>query len=118
MDNKEIRKVLLYLADCTSLVEAVQDLPDCNTCGKLKICKYAPKWGEHVRTNCPLWAEDKKRTIKYTVPVETVGDTAIPEKRSKGTWINNMNGTFKCDQCGCEHGRSNFCPNCGARMER
>lgn len=33
-----------------------------------------------------------------------------------GEWIDNHNGTFTCDQCGCKHSRSGFCPNCGADM--
>lgn len=34
----------------------------------------------------------------------------------QGKWTDNHNGTFACDQCGCKHSRSNFCPNCGADM--
>lgn len=34
-----------------------------------------------------------------------------------GKWVNNTNGTYECSECGCKHGRSNFCPNCGAEME-
>jgi len=33
-----------------------------------------------------------------------------------GQWINNQNGTFECDQCGCKHSKSRFCPDCGAKM--
>ena len=40
------------------------------------------------------------------------------KKRVDGHWINNQNGTFECDQCGCKHSRSKWCPNCGARMDR
>lgn len=46
---------------------------------------------------------------------------ALEEPERKGRWVNG-----KCDQCG-EHApfwsmattyhKSNFCPNCGARME-
>ena len=34
----------------------------------------------------------------------------------KGHWINNQNGTYTCDKCGGKHSRSNYCPNCGAKM--
>lgn len=33
-----------------------------------------------------------------------------------GRWINNQNGTYTCDSCGCKHSRSRYCPNCGAKM--
>lgn len=43
---------------------------------------------------------------------------ALPSAEAvQGEWIDNHNGTFTCDQCGCKHSRSNFCPNCGARMK-
>ena len=34
-----------------------------------------------------------------------------------GHWIDNHNGTFVCDRCGCRHSKSNYCPNCGVEME-
>ena len=37
--------------------------------------------------------------------------------KNVGHWINNMNGTFECDNCGCKHSKSKFCPDCGKRME-
>lgn len=42
---------------------------------------------------------------------------ALSADRPTGEWIENHNGTFTCDQCGCKHSKSNYCPNCGARME-
>ena len=39
------------------------------------------------------------------------------EERKMGKWIDNINGIYSCDQCGTRRGRSNFCPNCGAKME-
>ena len=36
--------------------------------------------------------------------------------RPTGEWVDNRNGTFTCDQCGCKHSKSNYCPNCGTRM--
>ena len=37
-------------------------------------------------------------------------------KQKMGHWINNQNGTFECDQCGCKHSKSRFCPDCGTEM--
>jgi hypothetical protein len=39
-----------------------------------------------------------------------------PEQKT-GQWVDNHNGTYTCDSCGCKHSRSKFCPNCGAEME-
>ena len=33
----------------------VLKLPDCNTCVRRKVCKYAPGWGEWVRINCMFY---------------------------------------------------------------
>ena len=33
-----------------------------------------------------------------------------------GHWMDNHNGTYTCDECGCNHSRSNYCPDCGCRM--
>lgn len=35
----------------------VEDLPSCNTCALVKTCSAAPKWGEPVRINCPLYVK-------------------------------------------------------------
>ena len=40
----------------------------------------------------------------------------IEPERKTGKWVNNTNGTYECSECGCKHGRSNYCPNCGAMM--
>ena len=41
---------------------------------------------------------------------------SVTPTRPHGKWIDNHNGTFECDRCGCKHSRSNYCPNCGADM--
>ena len=46
---------LRCLANYLESYESLIDLPNCNDCGILKHCKYAPKLGERVRINCPLW---------------------------------------------------------------
>lgn len=40
-----------------------------------------------------------------------------PQEPKTVHWIYNQNGTFTCDNCGCKHSKSNFCPNCGAEMK-
>ena len=39
---------------------------------------------------------------------------ALEQEPKTGRWINNQNGTYTCDKCGCKHSRSNYCPNCGS----
>ena len=41
---------------------------------------------------------------------------SVHPKQRTGRWIDNKNGTYTCDSCGCKHSRSKFCPNCGARL--
>lgn len=68
------------------------------------------------------WCQDCKEydTEKHCCPRfnrvirETV--TEVRAEQKTGKWVNNRNGTYECSECGCRHGRSNFCPNCGARM--
>ena len=42
---------------------------------------------------------------------------ALEQEPKTGKWINNRNGTFTCDQCGCKHSNAKYCPNCGTKME-
>lgn len=35
------------------MLREIISLPNCNDC-KNKDCEYKPKWGEHIRYNCPL----------------------------------------------------------------
>ena len=60
-----------------------------------------------------------KREGVEVVDIKTYNVISAPtvEERKTGKWIENQNGTYKCDQCGCKHSKSNYCPNCGARME-
>ena len=41
--------------------------------------------------------------------------SVYPAQRN-GRWIDNKNGTYTCESCGCKHSRSKFCPDCGCRM--
>ena len=49
---------------------------------------------------------------KYLSAIALMEDNETCE----GKWVNNQNGTYTCDQCGCKHSRSNYCPDCGAKM--
>ena len=58
----------------------------------------------------------------WNVPITKVADfisgfeMGKERFRRRGHWINNQNGTFECDNCGCRHSESNYCPDCGADM--
>ena len=41
------------------MLHETMSLPNCNDC-KNKDCEYKPKWGEHIRYNCPLHNADRK----------------------------------------------------------
>lgn len=51
----------------------------------------------------------------YQIIDKHIGDNVKPHQT--GHWIDNHNGTFACDVCGCKHSKSNYCPNCGAEMK-
>ena len=68
---------------------------------------------------------DEARKIKASASVlvilnrfiDSINAQPTIEERKMGKWIDNINGIYSCDQCGTRRGRSNFCPNCGAKME-
>lgn len=44
--------------------------------------------------------------------------TVDAEPTRYGKWIEVGSLSCRCDQCGCKNNReSNYCPNCGARMD-
>lgn len=43
-----------------SVFERITAHGDCNDCGKVKECQFAPKCGEDTRYNCPLWRGSQK----------------------------------------------------------
>lgn len=34
-----------------------------------------------------------------------------------GSWQDNHNGTYICSVCGCKASKTNYCGNCGAKMD-
>lgn len=40
---------------------------NCYSCIRGESCQWAPKWGEHIRVNCPHWKEeiDGSETKEY-----------------------------------------------------
>lgn len=49
-----------YAAECIRYYERTAAQPCCNDCGDVLRCGYAPKAGQAVRINCPLWVEAKE----------------------------------------------------------
>lgn len=56
-ERLKLRQTLLYLADVMVAVDDMREMHDCNDCGIVRKCAYAPKPGQVVRSNCPLWEE-------------------------------------------------------------
>ena len=48
------------LAEWLKLLKRILDSGDCNDCAMLNSqCRYAPKWGEQVRYNCPFYSKER-----------------------------------------------------------
>lgn len=60
---EEIKSTLYGLIDMIDYYERVASLPDCNDCGGNNMCMYAPKPGQQVRINCPLWSGTQKEDM-------------------------------------------------------
>lgn len=49
------------LAEWLKLLKRILDSGDCNDCAMLhRQCRYAPRWGEQVRYNCPFYSREKQ----------------------------------------------------------
>ena len=77
--------------------------------------------GSELRDKIELYSELTGEN-GWNVPVARVADfisgfeMGKERFRKRGRWINYKNGTFECSNCGCKHSKSNYCPNCGAKM--
>lgn len=52
---------LLYLAEVLSSYKEIVELGSCNDCAIKKYCQVAPKWGQPVRYNCPLYQKEEEK---------------------------------------------------------
>jgi hypothetical protein len=51
------------LAEYLKLLKRILDSGDCNDCAMLhRQCRYAPKWGEQVRYNCPFYSRESEES--------------------------------------------------------
>ena len=58
-DAKECAEEHRQLADWLKLLKRILDSGDCNSCAMLHSqCRYAPRIGEQVRYNCPLYVKE------------------------------------------------------------
>lgn len=49
------------LAEWLKLLKRILDSGDCNDCAMLhRQCRYAPRWGEQVRYNCPFYSREEE----------------------------------------------------------
>ena len=58
-DIDELIRLIYAALDYAKLGMSVSTYNNCNSCGIVKACKYAPEYGKAVRWNCPLWTEKK-----------------------------------------------------------
>lgn len=49
-----------YILDSLMALRNIEESGNCNNCCLVKNCEYAPKAGQPVRINCPLWVEAKE----------------------------------------------------------
>lgn len=83
---------------------------------------FIKKWGDILTADALAELVDNLPSADITQTEECQECQAATNRilckmyRPHGEWRNNRNGTFTCDQCGCKHSKSNYCPNCGADM--
>lgn len=63
----------------------------------------------------------------WYIPREAIEEAPTVEKepRAKGEWITDKDGYSVCSECGfsfgcieCPHEETDFCPKCGARLDK
>ena len=59
MTPTEFANLLHVVANDILYAEELKKAHDCNDCAGKNDCPYAPKLGQLVRINCPLWYEKK-----------------------------------------------------------
>ena len=49
------------LAEWLKLLKRILNSGDCNDCAMFhRQCRYAPRWGEQVRYNCPFYSREEE----------------------------------------------------------
>lgn len=78
----------------------------CNTCAHNKVCRYMDN---QPCIECSQYAE-QERHGRWVM-------TLYATTSKRGRVISNKR--FACSECGYSNGRkqSNYCPNCGAKMD-
>ena len=76
----------------------------------------------HVHSSFQDWEAAEKDTLEKCADALEAADKRIAELMPKeGEWIDEQRGRWiyaKCNLCGkVQDVRSNYCPNCGARMD-
>ena len=59
-DLEDLIRLMYSTLDYARLGMEVSAYNNCNTCGIIKACKFAPEYGKAVRWNCPLWTNRKE----------------------------------------------------------
>lgn len=60
LDREDVIRLLYSVLDYARLGAKVNTYNNCNNCGWIKSCGYAPPLGGVVRWNCPLWASNEE----------------------------------------------------------
>ena len=60
--DDEISNVAYILDSLMALRNIYQKGHHCNDCGNRDYCGYAPKPGQQIRFNCPLWRAKDEQT--------------------------------------------------------
>ena len=63
-ERQKLKETILYLYDAMLMLDTIEQMNNCNTCGIKKKCGYCPRLGENVRYNCPLWEVAEDDSVK------------------------------------------------------
>ena len=88
------------------MLHEIMSLPNCNDC-KNKDCEYKPKWGEHIRYNCPLHTDRKTENSSekpnncelQTIRCPKCGRTDYIRDMEKDMGIKGSRYKYKCINC-------------------
>ena len=88
----EIEKMIEHLDDAIEIVKCYGEMMEkgnCNTCKVFRSCQYAPKLGEIVRVNCPLYVKPEGGIGKVVTPQKDKGEGASHEAAVEETKAKN-----------------------------